>query len=835
MSTMPSSPPHSPPKKRSFADIDLGPILGRPAKAQRTYYGIDIHHLLKEAQAEDEIPKAALELPTPPAEKAPLAKVSGKPALLWTEKYRARKFTDLVGDERTHRSVMHWLKRWDEIVFPGSYRPKKAKRSADGEELFEKAHRKILMLTGPPGLGKTTLAHVCAKQAGYEAQEINASDERSSNVVKGRIRDMVGTENVKGIDTKTVNGKVRKAGKPVCVIVDEVDGVVGGSGSGGEGGFVKALIDLILLDQKNSQALSTLSQVPARKKKGDRFRMLRPMILICNDVYHPALRPLRQSNLAEIIHVKKPPLQTISLRMQDIFQKEGVPCDGDGVRRLCEAAWGVSNRKEDRAGSGSGEGDMRGIMVVGEWVAGKLRALNEASGDDIRLTRRWVEDNIITDLNHGGGAARGIGRGGPRDIVERVFREGAGFPKSTNIEAPQLQANGIAGIKGVAEALKRTATSRLRELIDTNGDSDRIMTDVFSTYPTHPFQDDTYLSKPDAAYEWLSFHDSISSRVFSQNDWELAPYLSTPILGFHHLFASQTRAWAQPQHQQNDDEDIAAPHPFTTSSAPWAAVEATKTNQATLHSLASTLSPALTRNFTSPATLSTDLVPYLLRLLSPGVNPTLITGNGADRQATAAVRKQSELTLVGRAVTAMRASGVRFDKTRVSPMEAADGAAPGPQQAASWVYRMEPALDELGAFTTAGPGFGVAGGKSTRFAVRQVLEQEFRKEEQRRSELARLERLPAGTSTVAPQLKRSGTSMGDDDSASMSKRSKVVRDFFGRVVVVEKPVGETDAEEAKRVRKENGEVEGKVWISYHEGFSNAVRKPLTLAELMREM
>jgi chromosome transmission fidelity protein 18 len=362
------------------------------------------------------------------------------------------------------------------------------------------------------------------------------------------------------------------------------------------------------------------------------------------------------------------------------------------------------------------------------------------------------------------------------------------------------------------------------------------MTDVFSTYPTHPFQDDTYLSKPDAAYEWLSFHDSISSRVFSQNDWELAPYLSTPILGFHHLFASQTRAWAQPQHQQNEDEDEAAPHPFTTSSAPWAAVEATKTNQATLHSLASTLSPALTRNFTSPATLSTDLVPYLLRLLSPGVNPTLVIGNGADRQSTAAVRKQSELALVGRAVTAMRASGVRFDKTRVSPMEASEGAAPGPQQAASWVYRMEPALDELGAFTTAGPGFGVAGGKSTRFAVRQVLEQEFRKEEQRRAELARLERLPAGSSTVAPQLKRSGTSMGgDQDPSAGNKRTKVVRDFFGRIVVVEKPVGETDAEEAKRVRKENGEVEGKVWISYHEGFSNAVRKPLTLAELMREM
>src|SRR5690242_5468632 len=393
-------------------------------RARTSYYGIDIHALIDEAKAEH-VAKAASraqeceELARQSVEE-PSSKTSrSNRTLLWTEKYRAKKFTDLVGDERTHRTVLRWLKGWDPIVFPGSARakPKSAKKEFGVDE---QRHCKIMLLAGPPGLGKTTLAHVCARQAGYEVQEINASDERSRDVVKGRIRDMVGTENVRGISSNTANGKVRKAGKPVCVVVDEVDGVVGGSssGGGGEGGFIKALIDLITLDERNSNTIGQQSSTTStRKRKGDKFRLLRPLILICNDLYHPSLRPLRQSSFAEIVRVRQPALNMVVTRMQDIFSKEGFQCDSDGVRRLCEATWGVSSKKEGGTGSGTGEGDIRGVMVMAEWVAGRLRSHDSRPKEKPHLTRKWVEDNIINDLKHGGGAARSLGRGGVKDVV----------------------------------------------------------------------------------------------------------------------------------------------------------------------------------------------------------------------------------------------------------------------------------------------------------------------------------------------------------------------------------------------------------------------------------
>ncbi|OJD18431.1 hypothetical protein AJ78_01550 [Emergomyces pasteurianus Ep9510] len=802
-----------------------------PGRAKKSYYGIDIHQLLDDIAIEDAQGNSSLsQLPVhqPSIEVADATQTSRGSSLLWTEKYRARKFKDLIGDERTHRSVLRWLKGWDSIVFPGLAKLKPKNSVANDFE--ERAQRKVLLLTGPPGLGKTTLAHVCAKQAGYEVLEINASDERSRDVVKGRIQDAVGTENVKGVTVDVSGKRVRKPGKPVCVVVDEVDGVVSGSGGGGEGGFMKALIDLVMLDQRNSSKASESTSTYKKGHKKGRFRLLRPLILICNDVYHPSLRPLRASSIAEIIHVRQASLDKVVFRMKTVFEKEGIQCDGDGVRRLCEASWGLTSSRDLRTNSrGVGEGDIRGVLVAGEWIAHKLRATSPTA--NIRLTKKWVEQHILSDSIRDGSSARGLGRNGTKDIVERVFLDGAGFPNapisSQTFQDPFLGGDARLPV-GVSDLRKRHAVNRLREMVDAAGEYDRCVMECFATYPTKTYQDDTILSKPNAAYEWLHFHDMISSKVYTNQDWELNPYLSQSVVAFHHLFSSSNRQNWDGDKSRMDNEDDEDAHPFSGPKADFAAFEAQKQNRAIITEFQSTFSPPILRTFRSTESIIIDLIPNLTRMLAPEIKPVVVGGSSGQR-GVASVRKEAERALVRSAVRVMSGIGVKFENTRV---ENETGVHNG------WIYRMEPPLDTLTMFSKLK---GSGSSAPVRYAVRQVLQQEYEKEILRQRSQTGQARLhgPKGDNPFHDSNNNSKEINGTDILRQPNFSSRIngpKRDFFGRVIVNEaqpsfRGAGNgAAASAAKRMMKP---IERKkAWVSFHEGYSNAVRKRVTLNELL---
>lgn len=56
------------------------------------------------------------------------------------------------------------------------------------EDVYTFMNKKVLLLYGPPGGGKSTLAKVLAKHCGYKSIEINASDERTGEKLLEKIQ-----------------------------------------------------------------------------------------------------------------------------------------------------------------------------------------------------------------------------------------------------------------------------------------------------------------------------------------------------------------------------------------------------------------------------------------------------------------------------------------------------------------------------------------------------------------------------------------------------------------------------------------------------------------------
>ena len=165
-------------------------------------------------------------------------------------------------------------------------------------------------------------------------------------------------------------------------------------------------------------------------------------------------------------------------------------------------------------------------------------------------------------------------------------------------------------------------------------------------------------------------------------------------------------------------------------------------------------------------------------------------------------------------------------------------------------------IDELAAFTTFATKNASATG-TTRYAVRQVLQQEALKLRALLAAEARSARSGDASSAAGAPLLPLGAgsenhprprSIGDENAplnpkvkaGAVAKGAK--RDFFGRVIVNEERVegaGSGERPGSKGGRKSAGTASGvgtgdgqRIWVSFHEGYSNAVRKPISLRELM---
>jgi chromosome transmission fidelity protein 18 len=108
-----------------------------------------------------------------------------------------------------------------------------------------------------------------------------------------------------------------------------------------------------------------------------------------------------------------------------------------------------------------------------------------------------------------------------------------------------------------------------------------------------------------------------------------------------------------------------------------------------------------------------------------------------------------------------------------------------------------------------------------RYAVRQVLDQEYRKATMRKQ-----------SDVMSSRLGAKGPRNAEDTAAAkVIKDAAVKRDFFGRTIVQPTPQP-NDLNNPDAWADESSKAGRKVWVTFHEGFSNAVRKPISMGELM---
>ncbi len=108
---------------------------------------------------------------------------------MWTDKYKPVAPSDLVGNNGVISQLYEWLKDWEDFILRGNKKQIPFRRGQSWGDI-PNVNARAALLSGPPGIGKTSAARIVCKQLGYEVVEQNASDTRNKSSIEGSIKDL---------------------------------------------------------------------------------------------------------------------------------------------------------------------------------------------------------------------------------------------------------------------------------------------------------------------------------------------------------------------------------------------------------------------------------------------------------------------------------------------------------------------------------------------------------------------------------------------------------------------------------------------------------------------
>jgi replication factor C large subunit len=300
------------------------------------------------------------------------------------------------------------------MLLSDKYRPKNLEQFAGNGEVVEELKRwamdwernkagKPILLSGSPGVGKSTLAYALAGSMGWPVVEMNASDLRDEE----SVRRIVGEAS----SSNTLFGGRR------LVLIDEVDGL-----QRADRGGSKAIIELV----KSA---------------------MQPVILTANDAWKPSLATLRSyCNLQPMRRVNS---RSIASLLKKIADRENLKVPEEVLANIANNSSGdlrsAINDLQALGEGGAGSSDVIGRRDRGHNIFDSVRAVFKANSyeeasevmwgvDDRDIFVKWIEENIPLEYEKPLEIERAFERLSRADVFEGriVRRQHWGFLRYSN-------------------------------------------------------------------------------------------------------------------------------------------------------------------------------------------------------------------------------------------------------------------------------------------------------------------------------------------------------------------------------------------------------------------